>query len=88
MFCGPTWPDSDAGFWPFFGSGAKTRWFLFLEDVEGIVEDSCRTERAAVKVPALGLRVSLPWHCLGEPPITDQSGRDENLAAGVLVLRF
>ena len=43
--------------------------------MEGIAEDSRRTERAAVKVPALGLRVSLPWHCLGEPPVTDQSGR-------------
>ena len=53
----------------------KTRWFLFLGEAEGIAEDNRRTERAAVKVPALGLRVSLPWHCLGEPPVTDQSGR-------------
>ena len=59
----------------FFGSGAKTPWFLFLGEIEGISEDSRRTERAAVKVASLGLRVSLPWHCLGEPPTTDQSGR-------------
>ena len=57
---------------PFFGAGVKTHWFLFLGEVEGIAEDSRRTERAAVKIPALGLRVSLPWHCLGEPPLTDQ----------------
>ena len=60
---------------PFFGSGVKTCWFIFLGEVEGIAEDSRRTERAAVKVSSLGLRVSLPWHCLGEPPLTDQSGR-------------
>ena len=60
---------------PFFGSGVKTRWFPFLGEVEGIAEDSRRTERAAVKIASLGLRVSLPWHCLGEPPLTDQSGR-------------
>ena len=60
---------------PFFGPGVKTHWFLFLGEVEGIAEDSRRTERAAIKITSLGLRVSLPWHCLGEPPITDQSGR-------------
>ena len=41
---------------------------LSIGEIEGVSEDSRRTERAAVRVPAPGVRLSLPWHCLGEPP--------------------
>ena len=56
-------------------AGSPSSWYLFLAEVEGISEDSRRTERAAVLVHSLGIRISLPWHCLGEPPQTDSSGR-------------
>ena len=52
----------------FFGTGSPSNWYLFLGEVEGISEDSRRTERAVLFVHFLKLRVSLPWHCLGEPP--------------------
>ena len=56
---------------PFFGAGHKSQWFLF----EGVAEDSRRTERAAVLVVSLGLRLSLPWRCLGEPHAVASAGR-------------
>ncbi|CAE7323972.1 unnamed protein product [Symbiodinium sp. CCMP2456] len=50
-------------------------WYLFMGVVEGISPDSRRNERGVLRVPSLGLRVSLPWHCLGDPPETDSAGR-------------
>ena len=60
---------------PVFGTGSTSGWYLFLGEVEGISEDSRRTERASLLVHSLGVRITLPWHCLGEPPQTHPSGR-------------
>ncbi|CAE7220056.1 LCP2 [Symbiodinium sp. CCMP2456] len=59
---------------PFFGKGATSAWYIFMGVVE-ISPDSRRSERGVLRVPSLDLRVSLPWHCLGDPPKTDSAGR-------------